>query len=108
VSNAKENGISRASARAGKRSSSGSRFGGGAAPTSDARFSDVPGVAAVLDAIAAAGCAIHVGATMDNSALVLRLFEGGSSETVYVHDQEQLDDNFAWLARKFGVFGKGA
>lgn len=68
----------------------------------EARFVDVPGIAAVLDAITVAGDAIILGRTSDGGAISMTLLhDDGSRTKEYAVDQDQLNDKFAWFGETY-------
>lgn len=104
MSNAKEQGLVRKGKNRTGAGSTGSQGGFGSIRRSRASFARVRNLGAILNAVLDSGDAILMARTSDGGAIVLQLLDGGDKPKAYCVDQEQLDDNFAWLYERYGRY----
>lgn len=98
---AKDRGLERRSKGKAGRASGSSSWGKRGDGDLSGCLADVPGLAAVLDRITAAGAALIVARTSDGGAYALTLLDGDSRAKRYAHTQGELDEAFADLSVEF-------
>ena len=64
-------------------------------------FASVKNMGAVIDALVKAGCAIMLGRTRDEGALVLTILDGDDRHRTYCSSEEELDAAFDAMAEMY-------
>lgn len=102
MSYAKDKATRKRSAGAGKVPKRTSRWGVDPGEVMLGDLRDVPGLAAVLQAVALAGDAVTLSTTSDGGAWALTLIHDGQFDKAYPHSQDELNACFEAIATTYG------